>query len=139
MTTTRRRYVDVPYGQVHVAEAGDGPPVVLLHQTPRSWDEFAEVLPLLGARGRRAIAVDLPGMGASDPHPEGATIEAYADGVIAALDGLDITTFDLVGHHTGGAGTVAATSTATTPPVWWPTRSNVVMSSPSRAAMTPAA
>lgn len=113
MTTTRRRYVDVPFGQVHVAEAGDGPPVVLLHQTPRSWDEFAEVLPLLGARGRRAIAVDLPGMGASDPHPEGATIEAYATGVIAALDGLDITTFDLVGHHTGGV--VAVEVAATVP------------------------
>lgn len=97
----KRRYVDVPYGQVHVAEAGEGSPVVLLHQTPRSWDEFAEVLSILGRR-RWAIAVDLPGMGASDPHPDGASIEAYADGVLAAVDALDVEAFDLVGHHTGG-------------------------------------
>ena len=97
----KRRYVDVPYGQVHVAEAGEGRPVVLLHQTPRSGDEFAEVLPLLGRRWR-AIAVDLPGMGASSPRPEGASIEGYADGVLGALDALGLDVFDLVGHHTGG-------------------------------------
>lgn len=74
----RRRYVDLAWGQMHVAEVGDQEvfPVLLLHQTPRSWDELAEVLPLLG-RTRRAIAVDLPGMGRSDPHPDGASIEAY--------------------------------------------------------------
>ena len=51
-----------------LAEAGEGRPVVLLHQTPRSGDEFAEVLPILG-RHRRALAIDLPGMGASDRTP----------------------------------------------------------------------
>jgi pimeloyl-ACP methyl ester carboxylesterase len=97
----RRRYVDVPFGQVHVAEAGEGRPVVLLHQTPRSVDEFAEVLPLL-APVLRAIAVDLPGMGASDSHPDGTTIESLAAGVVAAVDTLGVDEFDLVGHHTGG-------------------------------------
>ncbi len=112
--TTRRRYVDVAFGQMHVAMAGQpsGVPVMLLHQTPRSWDEFAEVLPLLGKQ-RRAIAVDLPGMGASDPHPDGASIEHYAEGVLAALDALDVATFDLAGHHTGGV--VAVEIAATVP------------------------
>lgn len=108
----RRRYVDVAHGHVHVTEAGAGRPVVLLHQTPRSADEFAEVLPLLGRR-RWAIAVDLPGMGGSDPHPAGATIEAYAAGVLAAVDALGVVEFDLVGHHTGGV--VAVEIAATVP------------------------
>lgn len=101
--TFRRRYVDVPFGQLHVTTAGDqgGLPVVCLHQTPRSWDELREVLAILG-HTRWAVAPDLPGMGGSDPHPDGASIEAYAGGVVAALDAMGVDRFDLVGHHTGG-------------------------------------
>jgi pimeloyl-ACP methyl ester carboxylesterase len=103
VSPVRRRYVDVGDRQVHIATAGPdgGRPVVLLHQTPRSVDEFAEVLAALGAT-RRAIAVDLPGMGASDPAPEGPGIAAMAASVVAALDALGVVEFDLVGHHTGG-------------------------------------
>jgi pimeloyl-ACP methyl ester carboxylesterase len=104
-SSIRRRYVDVPFGQVHVVVAGPpastASPVVLLHQTPRSADEFAEVIPLLAAE-RPVVAVDLPGMGASDPTDGDDGIEALATGVVAALDGLGIGLFDLVGHHTGG-------------------------------------
>lgn len=111
--TVRRQYVDVPFGQMHVAMAGEpaGVPVVLLHQTPRSWDEFAEVLPRLGWT-RWAIAVDLPGMGASDPHPKGPSIEHYAAAVLAASDALGIAVFDLVGHHTGGVVAVEVAASA---------------------------
>lgn len=105
-TPIRRRYVDVPFGQMHVATTDPStgaqkPPIVLLHQTPRSWDEYAEVLADLGTR-RRLIVPDLPGMGASDPHPYGSTIEAFGAGVLAVLDALHVERFDLVGHHTGG-------------------------------------
>lgn len=105
----RRRYVDTREGVVHLAEAGNGaagggaggaPPVLLLHQSPRSCDEYREVLPLLG-RSRRAITMDTLGYGASDP-PAEHTIEAYGRGVVALLDALDLPTVDLVGHHTGG-------------------------------------
>ena len=44
-------------GRVHVVEVGAGEPVVLLHQTPRSWDEYRDVLPLLGERFQ-ALAID---------------------------------------------------------------------------------
>lgn len=105
--TVRRRYVETTAGVVHVAEAkpdaspSEGPvPVLLLHQSPRSVDEYREVVPLLGA-SRRTLAMDTLGFGASDP-PAEHTIEAYADGVVALLDALDLTTVDLVGHHTGG-------------------------------------
>ena len=40
-------YVDVPEGQLHYRDEGSGSPIVLLHQTPRSLDEFAELQPLL--------------------------------------------------------------------------------------------
>jgi pimeloyl-ACP methyl ester carboxylesterase len=49
-------------------EHGTGEPVLLLHQTPRSWDEYRDVLPLLGAN-HRAIAMDTLGFGASARRP----------------------------------------------------------------------
>ncbi|MCW2643597.1 MAG: alpha/beta hydrolase [Dactylosporangium sp.] len=100
MTAIRRGYADTSRGQVHYAECGSGAPVVLLHQTPRSWDEYREVLPLLGYT-HRAIAMDTIGFGSSAPLSEH-TIEAYAETVVEFLDALELARVDLVGHHTGG-------------------------------------
>ena len=80
MPQVERSFVPVPSGRIHVAAAGSGAPVLLLHQTPRSWDEFRDVLPLLG-RHYRAIAMDTIGYGDSDPLREGqASIESWAKG-----------------------------------------------------------
>jgi pimeloyl-ACP methyl ester carboxylesterase len=98
---TRFTYVDTPFGQMHVAEAGTGPAVVLLHQTPRSWDEYREVIDLLSPH-LRAVAIDTIGMGASAPLAGPPSIERYAEAVAATCDALDITTAVVVGHHTGG-------------------------------------
>lgn len=99
--TLRKGYVPSPYGQLHYAESGEGVPVLLLHQTPRSWTEYVDVLPLVGAR-HRAIAMDTLGFGASarpgGPH----SIERFADAAGALVDELGLDRFHLVGHHTGG-------------------------------------
>jgi pimeloyl-ACP methyl ester carboxylesterase len=98
-----RRYVDLDHGQVHVAECGDpaAPAVVLFHQSPRSWLEYREVLPLLGAH-LRVVAPDTPGFGGSDDVPGAASIEAWVDVLADALGALGLGRFHLVGHHTGG-------------------------------------
>jgi pimeloyl-ACP methyl ester carboxylesterase len=101
--SVRRGYVDVPWGQLHFARCGEGngAPVVLAHQTPRSWDEYRDVLPLLG-RAHDAVAVDTPGFGASDLDPRvGDSIEHYADGLGLLIDALGLERPALVGHHTG--------------------------------------
>ena len=100
--TPRRAYADTPLGQVHYVEQGDGPVIVLMHQTPRSFDEYREVLPLL-AESRRVLAIDMPGFGLSYEIAAPQSIEAIADGVLAFLAALSIETTDLLGHHTGGA------------------------------------
>lgn len=98
----RRRFVDLPDGQIHYAEAGQGdPPILLLHQTPRSWAEYRHVLPLLG-KHRRTIAMDTIGFGDSSAQPREDSIEAYAEGAAAMLDALSIERAIVVGHHTGG-------------------------------------
>jgi len=81
--------------------AGSGKPVLLLHQTPRSWDEYRDVLPILGEK-YWAIAMDTIGFGDSYKPGEEASIEGYAQGVINFLDAMSIDRVSIVGHHTGG-------------------------------------
>jgi len=97
----RRGYVPSRFGQLHYVESGTGEPVLMLHQTPRSWTEYLDVLPLVGARCR-AIAMDTLGYGAS-AKPEGPhRVERFADAVGELIEALGLDRFHLVGHHTGG-------------------------------------
>jgi pimeloyl-ACP methyl ester carboxylesterase len=96
-----RRFVQTAAGTLHCAIAGTGRPVLLLHQTPRSWDEYRDVLPLL-ARHVQAIAVDTIGFGDSCKPPLGQdSIEQWAQAAVGLLDALGIERFAVVGHHTG--------------------------------------
>lgn len=63
-TTVRRAFAELAHCTIHYASAGAGRAVLLLHQTPRSWEEYRDVLPLLGRR-YRAIAMDTIGFGDS--------------------------------------------------------------------------
>jgi len=96
-----RGFAVTPAGQIHYAVAGRGEPVVLLHQTPRSWDEFRDVLPLIG-RQYRVFGIDTIGFGDSYRPAEACSIESCALGVIDFLDTMGLQQVSLVGHHTGG-------------------------------------
>ena len=97
-----RRIISTSLGEVHVVVAGpeDAPPVVLLHQTPRSTDEYAEVIPLL-ADILRVVAIDTPGYGASDHPPTPPGMEDYAAVVADVLRALSSGPAYVCGHHTG--------------------------------------
>lgn len=97
-----RSFISVPAGTIHVAQAGSGRPVLLLHQTPRSWDEYRDVLPILGER-YHAIAMDTIGFGdSSKPMGSGPdTIEMWAEVAVSLLDAMGIDRASVVGHHTG--------------------------------------
>lgn len=103
MTGIRRAFADLSIGQLHFASCGDAaaPAVLLLHQTPRSWMEYREVLPPIGERFR-VIAMDTPGFGDSAPLCEPPSIEGWAAVAVELLDALAVATAHVVGHHTGG-------------------------------------
>lgn len=105
----KRAFFDSPLGQVHYVESGDpaARPLLLMHQVPRSVDEFLEVRPLLDER-LRVIAMDFPGYGCSDRPPAQPSIGAYAEVAIALLDHLGIERAILGGHHTGAIVSVEA-------------------------------
>ena len=98
-----RGYAKGPYGLVHYhdTQTGAGVPMVLLHQAPMSHRQFNAVYGLLSARGVRAIGIDTPGFGMSDPTPFVPQVSDWASSVVAVLDHLKIPRADMVGHHTG--------------------------------------
>jgi pimeloyl-ACP methyl ester carboxylesterase len=99
----RKRYVDGRWGQVHVREAGDGVPLLLLHQSPLSGMMFDAAMPHLAAAGLRAVAIDTPGFGNSDPPPGPVEIAGYADALAPVLDAFGWGGAAILGHHTGAA------------------------------------
>ena len=97
----RKGYADTPAGQVHYLRCGEGRPLVLLHQSPAAATMWEAVLPLFGAAGYAAIAIDLPGHGDSWRPEQPPSIPDYARSVAATLDALGLARVDIVGHHTG--------------------------------------
>jgi 2-succinyl-6-hydroxy-2,4-cyclohexadiene-1-carboxylate synthase len=99
----------------HVVVAGVGPPLLLLHGFTGAAEAWAPLLPRLAA-GRRVIAPDLPGHGATGvpARPERTAITAVAADMLALLDALDAPRADVLGYSMGGrlALTLAAAAPA---------------------------
>jgi pimeloyl-ACP methyl ester carboxylesterase len=86
---------------LHVAELGTGPLVLLLHGFPEFWWSWRHQLPALADAGFHAVAVDLRGYGASDKPPRGydsVTLAADVSGLIRALGESQAA---IVGHDWG--------------------------------------
>ncbi len=103
-TTIRCGYADTPSGQIHYRELGSGRPVLLLHKTPSSSVMWTRVMPLLAARGYRAIATDNPGYGASErPASPPQEMGFYSRAALGVLDHLGIAEAAVVGFYTGAS------------------------------------
>jgi pimeloyl-ACP methyl ester carboxylesterase len=102
-SSAQSRYFEVAGGRrIHAIEVGYGKPLVLLHGSGPTALQFLPLLERL--TGVRAIAVDRPGFGLSDPaEPESEDYrEAAVDSVSLMLDGLGLSETALLGNSTGG-------------------------------------
>jgi pimeloyl-ACP methyl ester carboxylesterase len=90
-------YVDLPGLRMHVAEAGEGEPVLLLHGFPQHWWEWRGIIPRL-APHYRVICADLRGAGWTDAPAEGYTSEQQRADVVALLDHLGLDRVRVVAH-----------------------------------------
>ena len=103
MAEIAHRTIETNGINVHIAEAGEGPVVLLLHGFPESWYSWRHQLPALADAGYHAVAPDIRGYGQSDAPDE---IEAYsmkeltAD-AIGVLDALGVETAVVIGHDWG--------------------------------------
>lgn len=98
---TEVRYYDAGGVRTRCIEAGDGPPVVLLHGIGGHAEAFARnVVPL--AHHHRVLAVDYLGFGLTDKPSEPANRDAYVTHLLDLLDAADIERAHLVGESLGG-------------------------------------
>lgn len=97
-----RGYAPGPYGQIHYRETGgDGPALIMFHQSPMTSLQFSAIYPILKAAGIRAIGVDTPGFGDSDVTKFVPRIEDWAKIYPAVLDHFKLERAHVLGHHTG--------------------------------------
>jgi epoxide hydrolase 4 len=90
--------------QLHVARAGDGPPIILLHGFPENWRSWRHQLPALAAAGFSVLAPDLRGYNESDrPAERSAYHLRHLVGDVAALvRASGRPRAHIVGHDWGG-------------------------------------
>jgi pimeloyl-ACP methyl ester carboxylesterase len=89
--------------ELHVAEVGEGPAVVLCHGFPELWFSWRHQLPALAGAGYRAVAPDMRGYGGSSAPAE---VEAYdvftlGEDMVGLLDELGEEKAVFVGHDWG--------------------------------------
>ncbi|XP_074592757.1 epoxide hydrolase 2-like [Curcuma longa] len=89
--------------QMHIAEKGEGPVVILLHGFPELWYSWRHQIISLAARGYRAIAPDLRGYGDTDaPSSTSAyTILHIVGDIVALIEALAQDQVFVVGHDWG--------------------------------------
>lgn len=99
----QRRFVDLQGRQVHLRWQGQGAPVLLLHESPRSGQALAPLIQH-APPGLCLLLPDTPGNGQSCPlslaEPDAFD---YADALAALLDQLQLPRVAVYGVHTGAA------------------------------------
>jgi len=104
------RELPTEQGVLRYHEAGDGPPLLLLHGSGpgvTGWRNFRDNLPALAERFR-CLVLEFPGFGVSDPTGE-SPMAAASGAVDRFLDGLGLAEVDVIGNSMGG---IVATRTA---------------------------
>ncbi len=94
------RFVTVRGVRMHVAEAGGGDPVVLLHGFPQHWYAWRHVVPLLAGQ-YRLICPDWRGFGWSQAPPRGYDTASRAADILAFMDALGLRRVRLIAHDSG--------------------------------------
>jgi hypothetical protein len=117
-----RHFIDVTNAdgsrrRVHYRRAGEGPPLLMAHQSPRSSAEYIPLLETWSAHFT-CIAPDTPGFGESDPLPVAAPdVGDYADAVLAFLDAIGLARCGAYGFHSGAI--ILATAAKRAPERFW--------------------
>lgn len=99
--TVTIRTRDVGELDLHLMEAGDGPPVLMLHGWPQHAWCWRKVIPLL-AGDHRLICPDLRGFGWSGAPGTGYDGETFGADALALMDALDLERAHVIGHDWGG-------------------------------------
>lgn len=97
----RHRFVPTGDVTLHVAEAGAGPAMLLLHGWPQHWWCWRRMIPSLACE-HRVIVPDLRGFGWSDAPPGDYAKSTLARDILALLDAVGVEQASIIGHDWGG-------------------------------------
>jgi pimeloyl-ACP methyl ester carboxylesterase len=86
---------------MHVAEAGAGDPLLLLHGWPEHWWAWRHVIPEL-APSFHVLCADMRGFGWSSAPRHGYGVEQLTQDVVELLDELGLERVSVLGHDWGG-------------------------------------
>lgn len=128
------RLIEIRGVETYTVDAGEGPPVLLIHGYGDTADGWRRVVPGL-LKDHRVVAFDVPPFGRSGEPPEGKLLDFYTDFLPELLDELGLERMTVIGHSLGGAialrfaienperverlGLVAPAGLGTAPPWWW--------------------
>jgi len=98
----RRDYTDTSFGRVHFWTIGDGPALLLLHQSGQTSAEYLTLGPVL-ADSFKVISIDLPNHGQSDSSKHEMNADEYADSILQVMDNIGVDDFHFLGQHGGAA------------------------------------
>jgi pimeloyl-ACP methyl ester carboxylesterase len=88
---------------MHVAEIGDGKPVIFVHGFPELWRSWRKQMPAVAAAGYRAIAPDMRGYGRTDApkNVEDYDVHQLTGDLCGLLDDIGAEKAFFVGHDWG--------------------------------------
>ena len=101
MSGVQHEFVSAGGLRTHIAVAGDGPPVLLMHGWPQHWYLWRGVIPLVAPHAR-VIAPDFRGFGWTDAPRGGYEKEQLKRDILALLDELGVEEVSVAGHDWGG-------------------------------------
>eukprot|EP01018_Ginkgo_biloba_P034290 Gb_16223 [translate_table: standard] len=103
MEKIQHKHVAVGGLNIHVAEIGSGPDVLLFHGFPEIWYSWRYQMIALADSGFHAIAPDFRGYGLSDQpsEPEKATFVDHVEDMVGLLNAFDIKKVFVVGADFG--------------------------------------
>jgi pimeloyl-ACP methyl ester carboxylesterase len=128
------RLIEVAGVPTYVVDAGEGPPVLLIHGYGDTADSWRRAVPGL-LRDHRVVALDMPPFGRSARLEDVKLLDFYSDFFPAFFDALELERATIIGHSLGGAvalrlaidqprrverlGLVAPAGLGSAPPWWW--------------------
>jgi pimeloyl-ACP methyl ester carboxylesterase len=123
----RHRTVAVNGINMHIAEQGEGPLVLMVHGFPELWYSWRHIIPAVAGAGYKAVAPDMRGYGQTDAPKEidAYTMNHHVADLVALVKLLGYEQAVIMGHDWGAS--AASTAAAMRPDVF---RALVLLSVP---------
>jgi hypothetical protein len=98
---TRSSFIDLPMSRLHIMEAGEGEPLIIVPATISELNEWRALVQFM-AQWFKVYFFELPGHGESSPFKDGFSSHKVAELVAALADQLGYERFNLMGFSFGG-------------------------------------